>query len=159
MSDPDIIKLFKTDQCSRLIRTKLKTLNVETATIRDALNSLKERETDYVCLVDSNEQIQGLITERSILRWAAIGELREDSLASSIMEVDFTPIESTDSISKLVMAMYEGGKYDHMPVMEDGKLIGVVAARDFIYYLIDYYADSVFTVLPGMSPPDTREGA
>jgi signal-transduction protein with cAMP-binding, CBS, and nucleotidyltransferase domain len=155
----DIVKLFQTDQCARLIRTKPKILNVESATIRDALDSLKDRETDYVCLVDIEERIKGLITERSVLHWAETSDLDETARASSIMEVDFESVQSTDPISKLVISMHEGGKYDHMPVMEDGKLIGVVSARDFIYYLIDYYADSVFTVFPGMSPPDTREGA
>lgn len=151
--------IFKTDQCARLIRKDLKVLNIESGTIRDALDSLKDRETDYVCLVDDEERIQGLITERSVLEWVGSGDLREEDLARKIMEVDFLSVESTDPISKLVISMYEGGKYDHMPVMENGKLIGVVSARDFIYYLIDYFAESVFTVLPGMSPPETREGA
>ncbi|MFX0151797.1 MAG: cyclic nucleotide-binding/CBS domain-containing protein [Candidatus Hodarchaeota archaeon] len=152
-----LISLFRKDQCRRLIRKEINILP-ESATIKDVLQSFHEKKIDYACLIDENDNLIGIVTERNIVRWVGTTDAVEGALAKTIMRKDFLIMESSESISKLVMTMYNN-TFQHIPISEQGKLVGVVSARDFIHYLIDYFAESVYTVLPGQPTQERREGA
>lgn len=155
---PDsLISLFRKDQCSRLIRKEINILP-ESATIKDVLLSFHEKKIDYACLVDDDYKIVGIVTERNIVRWTGTTDVVEEAPAKTIMNKDLVLIESSEPISKLVMTMYNN-TFQHIPIVEQGKLVGVVSARDFIHYLIDYFAESVYTVLPGQPAQQRKEGA
>ncbi|MFX0173485.1 MAG: cyclic nucleotide-binding/CBS domain-containing protein [Candidatus Hodarchaeota archaeon] len=155
---PDsLVSLFRKDQCRRLIRKEINILP-QSATIKDVLRSFHEKKIDYACLIDDDNNLIGIVTERNIVRWVGTTDVDEGAPAKTIMKKDFLIMESSVSISKLVMTMYNN-TFQHIPVTEQGKLVGVISARDFIHYLIDYFAESVYTVLPGQPTQERREGA
>lgn len=152
-----LISLFRKDQCHRLIRREINILP-ESATIKDVLLSFHKKKIDYACLVDDNENLVGLITERNIVHWVGTSDTVVEAPVKSIMSKDLIVMESIEPISKLVMTMYDKS-FQHIPIVDQGKLVGVISARDFIHYLIDYFAESVYTVLPGQPAQQRREGA
>ena len=77
-----IISIFRKDDCKRLIRSELNALS-ETATIRDAIDALRSQWSSYVCILDEERQLLGIITERDILRYIGSGSLDEDAAAVS----------------------------------------------------------------------------
>jgi CBS domain-containing protein len=153
-----LIALFRKDQCIRLIRTECNVLP-QTATIEEAIIALRDKKIDYVCLIDEKESFVGLITEGSIAQWVGKNiNLDEKALASTIMITDLICMESHKPISKLVMTMYHH-TFQHIPITVQGKVVGVVSSRDFVHYLIDYFAESVYNILPDQPIQKDREGA
>ncbi|MHA2053638.1 MAG: CBS domain-containing protein [Candidatus Hodarchaeales archaeon] len=152
-----IISIFRKDDCKRLIRHKLNSLP-ETATIREAIDALNSKWASYVCILDKDKNLVGIITERDILRYLGTASLNENSLATSIMSKNYRTIECEETIAKIALTLNET-TFMHLPIYSKKKLLGIVSARDFIHYLIEYFAESVYTVLPDQPPQDSREGA
>jgi CBS domain-containing protein len=152
-----IISMFRKDDCKRLIRSQLNALP-ETATIREAIDALRSQWSSYVCILDKEKQLLGIITERDILRNIAAGSLDEKAAAVTIMNTEFRTIECRESIAQIALTLYKN-TFMHLPILDDGKLIGIVSARDFIHYLVEYFAESVHTLKPAQPTQDRREGA
>ncbi len=152
-----IISMFRKDDCKRLIRSELNALP-ETATIREAIDALRSKWSSYVCILGEGKQLRGIITERDILRNIAAGSLDENAAAVSIMNTEFHTIECRESIAQIALTLYKN-TFMHLPILDEGKLVGIVSARDFIHYLVEYFAESVHTLKPVQPTQDRREGA
>ena len=153
-----ILNLFRKDHCDRLIRKQLNILP-ESATIRDAIISMLDKEIDYVCILDDQGKFKGIITEQRIVRWVRDSTLNEKDSVSSIMSTELECcMECNEPISKLVMTMNKNN-FMHMPITDKGKVKGVVSVRDFVSYLVDYFAESIYTLIPDQPDQKKREGA
>ncbi|UCG01493.1 MAG: CBS domain-containing protein [Candidatus Heimdallarchaeota archaeon] len=153
-----ILNLFRKDRCERLIRKQLNVLP-ETATIRDAIISMLEKEIDYVCILDDQGRFKGILTEQCIVRWVSNSTLDEEAPVASIMTTELECcMERNEPISKLVMTMSKNN-FMHMPITDHGKVKGVVSVRDFVSYLVDYFAESIYTLIPDQPDQKKREGA
>ncbi|MFX0013022.1 MAG: cyclic nucleotide-binding/CBS domain-containing protein [Promethearchaeota archaeon] len=153
-----ILNLFRKDPCERLIRKQLNTLP-ETASIREAINSMLANEIDYVCILDNQERFKGIVTEKLIVHWVKDNNLNEQAPISTIMSTELECcMDRSEPISKLVMTMNRNN-FMHMPIIAEGKVIGVVSVRDFVSYLVDYFAESIYTLIPDQPDQKKREGA
>jgi len=152
-----LISIFRKEDCRHLIRRELNSLP-ETASIRDAIIALQSQWTGYVCILDENKNLIGIITERDILRCFGENRFNEDDSVKSIMNKSFKTIECRESIAEIALTLYKT-TFMHLAIVDDGKLLGIVSARDFISYLVEYIAESVYTVSPSQPPQDKREGA
>ena len=158
MSQEDyIISLFRRDDCKRIIRHELNEIT-PTATIRDAIDALRTKWASYVCIIDEKRQLLGIITERDILRNIAKSKLDESAPATTIMTTDYQTVECKETIAGIAMKLYKS-TFMHVPIYDDNKLMGIVSSRDFIHYLVEYFAESVLTIAPGQPTQDKREGA
>ncbi len=156
-SEDYIISMFRKDDCKRLIRSKLNALS-ESATIREAIDALRSQWSSYVCVLDEEQNLKGIITERDILRFIGSGSLDETALATTIMNSDYHTIECRESIAQIALTLYKN-TFMHLPILDEGKLVGIVSARDFIHYLVEYFAESVHTLKPAQPTQERREGA
>ncbi|WP_455139517.1 CBS domain-containing protein [Candidatus Hodarchaeum mangrovi] len=152
-----LISIFRKEDCKRLIRREINSIS-EDATIRDAIIALQSQWTGYVAILDNDKNLLGIITERDILRCFGENKFTEDDSAKSIMKTNFKTIECRESIAEIVLTLYKT-TFKHLAIVEEGKLIGIVSARDFISYLVEYIAESVYTISPSQPPQDQREGA
>ena len=152
-----ITSIFRKDDCKRLIRQELNAIP-DSATIRDAIDALNSRWASYVAILDQNQNLLGIISERDILRYLGSTKLNESALATTIMTTDYHTIECEDSIAQIALTLHRT-TFMHLPIYSQGKLLGIVSARDFIHYIIEYFAESVYTVLPDQPPQERREGA
>jgi CBS domain-containing protein len=154
-----ILNLFRKDRCERLIRKELNRLP-ESATIREAIMSMLDKEIDYVCILDDQERFKGLITEQRILQWVRDSTpIDEEAPVATIMSTELECcMERSEPISKLVMTMSKNN-FMHMPITDRGKVKGVVSVRDFVSYLVDYFAESIYTLIPDQPDQNKREGA
>ena len=153
-----ILNLFREDRCERLIRKELNVLS-ESATIRDAITSMLKEEIDYVCILDDQGRFKGIITEQRIVQWVINNTLDESASVVSIMSTELECcMERSEPISKLVMTMSRNN-FMHMPITDRGKVRGVVSVRDFVSYLVDYFAESIYTLIPDQPDQKKREGA
>jgi len=80
-------------------------------------------------------QLAGIITERDIVRAASEGSDPRLELVEDWMTSDpdmFTPEVSVDDAARWLL---ETG-YRHLPVMEDGELLGILSIRDVLWAVL-----------------------
>jgi len=101
-----------------------------TATISDALKMLAEQQIGAVLVVEAGK-IVGIFSERDFARHAADPNVNLSTPVSDLMVRGVyyvTPDQSVESC----MAMMTAKRFRHLPVLEDGKLVGVISIGDVI---------------------------
>lgn len=156
-SEDYLISIFSKDDCKRLIQKDINKLP-DTATIRDVIAMLRSNWYGYVCILNHDENLLGIVTERDILSFFGSKNYDQNQPATSIMTRDFEKIECEETIREIALTLFRN-TFRHLAIFEKGKLLGIVSARDFIHYLVEYFAETVYTVLPSQPTQEKREGA
>jgi CBS domain-containing protein len=79
-------------------------------------------------LVTDGEELVGIVTERDILRAVATGTPLDTPL-SAVMSKDLITVDPGASIREAARIMTEKW-IRHLPVLDGGKLVGIVSQRD-----------------------------
>lgn len=119
---------------------KLKGRDVETigtdASVMDVARRLAGRRIGAVVVVGKDDELAGIISERDIMR--VIGTHGIGALEWSVGEVmtrDVVTCREADSIDEL-MAMMTSRRFRHLPVVEDGALVGIVSIGDVVKHRV-----------------------
>lgn len=104
-----------------------------TATVSEASKILAEMRIGTVVVSDDGgETAIGILSERDIVReLAASGSGCLDQPVKSYMTQDLITTTRQASVQDIMARMTEG-RFRHMPVVEDGKLIGIVTLGDVV---------------------------
>ncbi len=103
-----------------------------TADLSAAAKLLSEHRIGAVVIRGAGGRLAGILSERDIVR--AVAEQGADALAvpvGQVMTRNVTTCGENDSIADIMERM-TAGKFRHMPVLRDGKLIGVVSIGDVV---------------------------
>lgn len=98
-------------------------------TVRQAAKVMAERHIGAV-LITSNGKLEGIFTERDILnRVVAPGKDPDTVKIGDVMtrNPDTVPPDAT-ALDTLIRMQTKG--YRHLPVVDDGELVGIVSVRD-----------------------------
>lgn len=98
-------------------------------TVADAARLMKKHDVGALMIVDAG-RLTGIFTERDAL-FRVIAEAR-DPRTTSVAEVMTSKpqtITPDKAVGHALLMMYEGG-FRHVPVVEHGKPVGMVSARD-----------------------------
>ena len=101
------------------------------APVAEAVRALNDNDVGAVLVVDI-ESLSGILSERDILR--AIAAMGSDVLKQPVSEVMRAEVKTcvpTQTVETLLDQMIDG-HIKHLPVIEDGKVIGVVSMADVI---------------------------
>jgi CBS domain-containing protein len=102
------------------------------ATVRDLLALLAEHHIGACVVSDDGESVDGIVSERDIVRaLARRGAAVLSEPVSTIMTADVRTCEPAAVIDELVAVMTEG-RFRHVPVVVDGKLAGIVSIGDVV---------------------------
>jgi CBS domain-containing protein len=107
------------------------------ATVERAVAVLRLRGIGALVVSDDGENVVGIVSERDIVE--ALGRLGSDVLASSVAEVMTSPVvtcEPEDSVAEL-MAEMTNRRIRHFPVLEGGRLTGIVSIGDMVKSRLD----------------------
>lgn len=102
------------------------------ATLQDAVTMLAARKIGAVVVTDFAQRVAGILSERDIVRATArsgCDALNEPVSAHMTREV--VTCQAGDSTERL-MEMMTSGRMRHLPVVEDGKLAGIVSIGDVV---------------------------
>jgi CBS domain-containing protein len=117
---------------------KVKGREVETAplhaTLKQIAEVLAQRRIGAIVVVDGDNRVQGIISERDIIR--VLGKSGADVLSSpvsSVMTRNVVSCSESDTLAQLMNAMTTG-RFRHLPVTRDGKLVGIVSIGDVVKY-------------------------
>ena len=105
----------------------------EGVAIREALSVLAEKRIGAVIVTSAKKAIAGVLSERDIIR--ALGGGNESEIlgkpVSSIMTSNVFVCSPSDGVS-YAMEMMTEKRFRHLPVMTDGKLIGMISIGDVV---------------------------
>src|SRR6478735_6911734 len=108
------------------------------AKLSAAVKILGERKIGAV-LVMSNGRIEGILSERDIVR--VLGERGAsvlDEPVSATMTRKVVSCREKDTVSEIMENMTRG-KFRHMPVVEDNKVVGLISIGDIVKWRVSEY--------------------
>ena len=102
-----------------------------TASVRQAAE-LMARENVGAVLVTNNSKLEGIFTERDLL--CRVVARHRDPDATALREVMTAEPDAIGPDSPALDALHKmnDGGYRHLPVIDGGRLVGVISRRDFL---------------------------
>jgi CBS domain-containing protein len=108
------------------------------AKLADAIKILSERRIGAV-LVLSQGRMEGILSERDIVR--VLGERGAsvlDEPVSAVMTHKVVSCREKDTVSEIMETMTLG-KFRHLPVVEDGRVVGLISIGDIVKWRVSEY--------------------
>jgi acetoin utilization protein AcuB len=105
------------------------------ASIQEAMEIMKRHSIRHLPVVNREERLVGWVTDTD-LRGALIASMIEDLTVGDVMIADPVTVKSTDVLERAALLITEH-KIGGMPVLEDGKLVGVITVVDILEAFID----------------------
>lgn len=112
-----------------------------TNTIAEAIQLVRQRRIRHIPIVDEENRVVGIVTDRDIRDASPsifqIHEHLEDlqKPISAIMKTDVIVGHPLDFVEEVAALFYEH-KISCLPIVKDGKLVGIVTETDLLYTLI-----------------------
>ncbi|NWF99169.1 MAG: CBS domain-containing protein, partial [Nitrospirae bacterium] len=113
--------------------------------IADAINLMSEKNVSGIFVVDENDKLVSIFTERDIVRCVYNGISTDEMLENLIMR-DITTFDPSTKVSSAI-AVATRKKIRHLPVVEGDKIIGMITYRDLVSYLLPevcYMAETMY---------------
>ncbi len=119
-------------------RKKTGTVTIQSdATVAQAVEILSENNIGALVVSDDGVTVAGIVSERDIIR--GLGEAGPALLerrVASIMVRKVQTVVPSDSAHRMLARMTEG-RFRHLPVMENGRLTGIVSIGDVVKLRLD----------------------
>jgi len=117
-----------------------------TATIAEVAHQLARRRIGAMLVMDDASQLLGIVSERDIVAsLAEHGATTLDMTASQLMTRDVKTAGPRTTVPQAMGIMTEG-RFRHLPVVEDGKLLGIVSIGDIVKARIQQQEHEVDTL-------------
>jgi len=110
-------------------------------TVHDAICEMNEYRIGAVVVTDDTGEIQGIVTERDILRMCGercvhLGDPSTagtecPGLVSEVMTTDLVITVPSDTVD-YAMGVMTKNRVRHLPVLDDGRLAGIVSIGDLV---------------------------
>lgn len=113
--------------------------------IHQALAALAEHNIGALVVVDEADRPVGILSERDIVREAARNENVFTRRVSELMTRDVVIGVPEDDLKSVSYTMTER-RIRHLPVVERGRLVGMVSIGDVVKTLRDQYEGEVVTL-------------
>lgn len=108
------------------------------ATLSAAVKTLGERRIG-AALVMNGSNIEGILSERDVVR--VIGERGPAALdepVSAVMTRKVKTCSESDTVAEIMEAM-TSGRFRHLPVVENGRLVGLISIGDVVKWRVMEY--------------------
>lgn len=126
-------KVLMSDALSRL-EPKKPIFVSKSATLQDAVATMNRAKIGCVLVGDEN-RLEGILSERDVvLKGVCAGKNLEETPVAALMTPDPETLTDDDSLAYAVNRMSVGG-YRHVPILRDGRTVGILSIRDVLGYL------------------------
>ncbi len=103
-----------------------------TDSFEDAVEIMFEKNVGGCPIVDKEDVVVGIITERDVLKYLGTHKML-DGYVSDYMTTSVVTIKPTETIKNAMKTMIEK-KFRRLPVIDDGVLVGLITIREIIRY-------------------------
>jgi CBS domain-containing protein len=102
------------------------------ATLFDIINRLTQKKIGAIVVVGDNGEVVGIVSERDIIR--RLAERGEGALKEQVSQSMTSSVISCHETSTIdeIMELMTQGRFRHVPVIEDGALVGIVSIGDIV---------------------------
>ncbi len=103
-----------------------------TDSVTDAANLLARYRIGAVIVSRDGSAVDGILSERDIVR--ALGTTGIDCMTKQVKDLMTREVTGCrmDDTANSAMETMSSGRFRHMPVVEDGKLVGVISIGDVV---------------------------
>jgi CBS domain-containing protein len=106
------------------------------ATVRDLLGLLAEHNIGAVVVSGDGQTVDGIVSERDVVRRLHEDEAVLDGAVSAIMTPEVATTEPHTAVDDLRVLMTER-RIRHVPVVVDGALVGIISIGDVVKSSLD----------------------
>jgi CBS domain-containing protein len=102
------------------------------ATLGEIIGKLAQKRIGAIVIVGDNGEVAGILSERDVIR--RLGERGAEALqepASQSMTAAVITCQESSTLDELMELMTQG-RFRHVPVIEDGALVGIVSIGDIV---------------------------
>jgi CBS domain-containing protein len=108
-----------------------------TATLAQAALRLAEHRIGALLITGAEDRVVGIVSERDIVRAvAARGAAALDAPLSGVMTRKVVTCSQDETIGEIMERMTQG-KFRHVPVVENGRLIGLISIGDVVKHRLE----------------------
>ena len=124
-----------------LLRIKGNKVETITAseTILEGIRRMSEKHIGCLAVVTQAGQLSGILSERDVLwKVVAAGKSPKTHRVKDAM----TPLKQMDTVTPAqtvaeCMGLISGRRHRHLPVLESGKLVGMISIGDVVKFMLD----------------------
>jgi CBS domain-containing protein len=104
------------------------------ATLAEAARALSQRRIGALVVSDDGTTVAGIVSERDIVK--CLGREGAGCLGRPVADVMTERVITCTPADEVrdIMERMTGGRFRHLPVMEDGRLAGVISIGDVVKY-------------------------
>ena len=105
---------------------------LQVKTVMDAITGMASFKVGAVLVVDEKDGVLGIFTERDVTRILAAGgaAVLQDPVGKHMTKNPLTC--SKVDVDSAVLALMSKNRFRHMPVLDNGTLLGIVSIRDVV---------------------------
>ena len=106
------------------------------ASVLEIANIISSRRIGAVLVLDDNGGVAGIVSERDVVKALALhGGKATDMRADDLMTRNVTTATSKTTVDE-AMEIMDAGYFRHLPVVNNGRLEGIISIRDLVKYRI-----------------------
>jgi CBS domain-containing protein len=115
---------------------------LSTITVFEALGVMSEKNIGAILVIE-DEILKGILSERDYARKIALkAKSSKKTFVHEIMAENVITVKPTDNLDYCMELMYTK-KVRHLPVIDNGKIIGIVSIGDVVKSIIDIQKDTI----------------
>ena len=101
------------------------------ATVKDACQRMRDRRIGAVLIIEADRRLVGIFTGRdAVHRVLAEGKNAARTILAEVMTRDPDTMPPGNTAIEALRRM-EDGRFRHLPIVDDGKVVGIVSRFDF----------------------------
>lgn len=116
-----------------LMSSPVHTVTADT-TLRNAGNVMLDNRIGSVIVVDDDDHLDGIVTATEFIRIIADGPPDPNVTVGAVMSTEVITTTADVSIQTAADLMIEHG-FQHIPIIDDGDVIGLLSSTDLTAYL------------------------
>ena len=106
-------------------------------TVADANRRLADADVGALIVCDAERRIRGILSERDIVRGLAKrGPAVLDEKVEAVMTHDVHTCAPQETVAR-AMALMTRFRYRHLPVVDHGKLVGIISIGDLVKHRVN----------------------
>jgi NADH-quinone oxidoreductase subunit F/NADP-reducing hydrogenase subunit HndC len=103
-------------------------------TVRDAVKTMSEKNISGIFILDNNNKLISIFTERDIIH-CIFDNISLDEVLENVIRHKITTFDPLTEISSAIL-IASRKKIRHLPVVADNEIVGMVTFRDLVTYLV-----------------------
>jgi CBS domain-containing protein len=106
------------------------------ANVQEAIDLLAAHNVGALLVINATGKVEGILSERDIVRKVGLrGKSSEEIKVRQVMTAKVLYVEASQSVEECMALMNEKG-IRHLPVYENGALLGLISVRDVLRTVI-----------------------